>query len=546
MKHFKEDEFLSDVSDICWEHFFQQTDDINKLVDDWSILFALIIEKHAPLREMRLSEKYCPWINKDLKSLMQTRDRLKKAALKSKSTVLMDSYRQARNKVNSVNIKLKKQYFSTKISECRGNMKESWKTINEVLNKRSKSCNIDCIKDSGNAIVNKKDISNAMNSFFCTIGEKLASKIDATPNPLLSGGLTERGNNFQFQFQTIGVQEIRDAIAKTKTSKSFGSDSISCYFLKLALPFIENSLACLFNTSLETSQFPDSWKLARVTPIFKEGDKAEKSNYRPISVLPVISRLFEKLVANQLYQHIYDNGYFSSEQSGFLRLHSTVTCLLKNTDDWYNGLDLGKLVALVFIDLKKAFDTVDHGILCKKLEYYGIQERQLAWFKSYLANRKQFSRVNGIDSKVEEINVGVPQGSCLGPLLFLIYINDLPRSVPGSRVSMYADDTSICHQSFDIAQMNEAINSDLAKVEKWLKGNKLSLNVTKTHAMLVSTKPKHKTLKNQGESLKLKFGMMSSMLCKKQNILGCRWTTSWIGRNTLKQFPQRSQGQLAF
>ena len=125
----------------------------------------------------------------------------------------------------------------------------------------------------------------------------------------------------------------------------------------------------------------------------------------------------------------------------------------------------GKACGTRIIDLKKVFDTVDHGILCKKLEYYGIQERQLAWFKSYLANRKQFSMVNGIDSKVEEINVGVPQGSCLGPLLFLICINDLPRSVPGSRVSMYADDTSICHQSFGIAQMNEAINSDLAQVE---------------------------------------------------------------------------------
>ena len=140
------------------------------------------------------------------------------------------------------------------------------------------------------------------------------------------------------------------------------------------MPFIENSLACLFNTSLATSQFPDSWKLARVTPIFKEGDKTEKSNYHPISVLPVISRLFERLVASQLYQHMNDNGYFSSEQSGFLRLHSTVICLLKNTDVWYNGLDLRKLVGLVFIVLKKAFDTVDHGILCKNLEYYGIQQ----------------------------------------------------------------------------------------------------------------------------------------------------------------------------
>ena len=248
MKNFKEDEFLSDVSSICWGRVFQQTDDINTLVNDWSNLFSLVIEKHAPLKEMRVSEKYCPWIDKDLKGLMMTRDRLKKAALKSKSPILMDSYRQARNRVNSLNVQLKKQYFSAKISECKGNVKESWKTVNELLNKRSKSCNIDCLKDSGNAIVNKKDISNAMNNFFCTIGEKLANKIDAAPNPLLSGDFAGSDSSVRFLFRAIEVKEIREAIAKMKTSKSFGKDSISCYFLKLALPFIENSLACLFNT----------------------------------------------------------------------------------------------------------------------------------------------------------------------------------------------------------------------------------------------------------------------------------------------------------
>ena len=244
--------------------------------------------------------------------------------------------------------------------------------------------------------------------------------------------------------------------------------------MKLALPFIENSLAFLFNTSIETSQFPDSWKIARVTPIFKDGEKTEKSNYRPISVLPVISRLFEKLVTDQLYQHMDKNGQFSNDQSDFLRFRSTVTCLLKNTDDWYNWLDLRKLVGLVFIDLKKAFYTVDHKILCKKLELYGVQQRELAWFKSYLTNRKQFCRVNGVDSEIGDIEVGVPQGSCLGPLLFLIYINDLPLAVRDSTVSMYADDTSLCLQSNDLAQLNEAINNDLKQLETWLQGNKLS------------------------------------------------------------------------
>ena len=462
MKNFNEEAFLADVSGISWEQMLTATDDIDILVNLWSNLFSAIIEKHA---EMRVSETYCPWIDKDLKKLMQTRDKLKKAAVKRKSQILMDSYRHVRNKLNVLNIKLKRQYYTAKIAACQGNMKESWKAINEFLNKRSKSSNIDCLKQSGSVTIKKNEISNSMNNFFCSVGKDLADKINPTSNPLLVGDYEINKQKKTFHFMTIEVHQIRDAFAKVKVAKSFGTDYISSYFLKLALPFIEDSLAFLFNTSIETSCFPDSWKVARVTPVFKEGDKSEKHTYWPISALPVISRLFEKLITDQLYHYMNENGHFSPVQSGFLRLHSTATSLLKNTDDLYNGMDLGRLVGVVFIDLKKAFDTVDHEILCRKLDLYGVHQRELSWFKSYLSDRKQFCRVNGVDSTLGNIGVGVPQGSCLGPLLFLIYINDFPQAVQESNVSMYADDTSLCYQSHDLTRLNEAINNDLRKLD---------------------------------------------------------------------------------
>ena len=393
MNKFEEGQFLTDVTSVFWESVVTQTDDIDILVKNWSALFSMIIDKHAPIMQMRVSEKYCPWINQELKALMRNRDRMKMVALKRKSSIMMESYRQLRNKVNTLNIKLKKQYFSNKISACKGNVKDSWKTINELLNKSSKSCNIDFLKDSDRETRQRKDISNLMNEYFCSIGENLASKIEDAPNPFLAGDSVVNQKNTRFKFKHISTLDIRDAIAKLKTAKSFGNDTISSYFLKLALPVMETSLAIMFNTSIETSQFPNLWKLARITPIFKGGDRSDKSNYRPISILPVMSRLFEKLIADQLYQYMNENDMFSSNQSGFRRLHSTLTCLLKNTDDWYSGLDLGKLVGLVFIDLKKAFDTFNHDILCHKLSFYGIQQRELLWFQSYNVCQKYLERL---------------------------------------------------------------------------------------------------------------------------------------------------------
>ena len=205
MNKFDKRHFLNDVTSVCWEKVITQTDDIGILVTKRSALFSMIIDKHVPLMQMRVSETYCPWINQDLKKLMRNRDRMKMVAKKRKSSIMMESYRQLRNKVNTMNTQLKKQCFSNKISACKGDVKGSWKTINELLNRRSKSCNIDFLKDSDKEIRQRKDISNLMNGYFCSIGENLASKIEYAPNPLLAGDYVGSKKNSRFEFKHIST-----------------------------------------------------------------------------------------------------------------------------------------------------------------------------------------------------------------------------------------------------------------------------------------------------------------------------------------------------
>ena len=243
----------------------------------------------------------------------------------------------------------------------------------------------------------------------------------------------------------------------------------------------------IFNTSITHGIFPEEWKCSKVVPVFKQGDRTDLDNYRPISIVPVFAKVFERIIYDQLYAFLMDN-LLSSYQSGFQSLHSTVTSLLEATDDWAYNIDQGNVNTVVFLDLKKAFDTVDHSILISKLAVYGIGGTSIEWFKSYLSERNQKCFLNGSLSNNCVLSCGIPQGTILGPLLFLLYISDLPNCLSHSQPRMHADDThlTLAGNSADSIELN--LNKDLASVSEWLIANKLTLNKSKTEFMLIGSR----------------------------------------------------------
>ena len=248
------------------------------------------------------------------------------------------------------------------------------------------------------------------------------------------------------------------------TNKSFGIDKIHPLSLKTAALQIYRPLTLNFNLSINQGIFPDSMKLAKIVPVFKQGSRFACSNYRPISDLFSISKILERCIFNQLMSYFTNNNMISSKQYGFRPGFTTSHCLIDLIEEITSSLDKGLYVVSSFLDLSKAFDTVNHQILLNKLKYYGLQQSEYNWFQSYLSNRKQQVHANGVASDTRFISTGVPQGSILGPLLFTIFINDLPKSSTFFSTRLYADDTSLTASGSDLTSLLREINNHLPAV----------------------------------------------------------------------------------
>ena len=337
---------------------------------------------------------------------------------------------------------------------------------------------------NGENIEDKTEISNTFNNFFASVGAKLSNSIEYNGTKTISSFLKQRVVS-SFDFECISTTDVEKIVKNLASKNSSGHDGISARFLKRILETVTLPLTHIINQSLCTGIFPDRLKIAKVVPLIKKGDQHILDNYRPISLLPVVSKVFEKVVFNQLYQYVTDNNLIFTSQYGFRKLHSTELASLELVDRVFQHLDKGKLPLSIFLDLSKVFDTLDHHILLNKLKFYGLSSTHLKWFDSYLHGRKQY-----VDPNTTYIGTGVPQRSILGPLLFIIYMNDIHMASQNFNVIMYADDTNLISPlcSFNsslrinkesIEHVSDQINTELGYIQEWLNINKLSLNVKK-------------------------------------------------------------------
>ena len=366
-----------------------------------------------------------------------------------------------------------------------------WKKLKEVLPSKQKIVPSSLLSQHGEVVDDLADIADIFNEHFSTVGERLVS--NATPRSSVDENIHLTPiNSLEGKCTLPDITEyVQKEISSMSVGKATGPDGISVKMLQIASRYITKSLTHIFNLSIRCEHYPKEWKYALVTPIHKGGDKCNTTNYRPISILPIISKILERWVHSVVYSYLDECNLIPCCQSGFRPQHSTETTLHDLTNTCYQVMERGEMTGTVFIDLSKAFDSVNHDIILDKLEKSNMSTSVINWFKSYLYERSQSVTIGGNISKSMPLNTGVPQGSILGPLLCIIYTSDLPLCLPREcKLFMYADDSTITCSSSNINEIENNLNTALGSIYDWCARNKLTINANKTKSMLIGSKQK--------------------------------------------------------
>lgn len=427
-----------------------------------------------------------PYISYSILQSINKKNELYKKFLRNRSQEDERIYKRYRNCLISVIRTAKINYYKRKLEENISDPRKMWDTLLELTRKNKKKDDIphhfEC---NGSVIDSKEVIAEKFNEYFSTIATELERKLpNLSCDPL--SYIDNQAVDNQFHFCPVTPIAIQDIISNLKNS-SGAKDGITMKILKLVAPVVAPALSHLCNLCLRQGIFPSAFKSATIVPIFKSGNPFIFSNYRPISLLSTLSKVLEKVVYIQLVQFLEANDILYKNQFGFRQKHSTYMPISLLYEHISAAISEKQYCAAVYLDFSKAFDTVNHVILRDKMEKYGFSNSVLSFFDSYLSNRSQKVKISDfLSHKPLPVRLGVPQGSVLGPVLFLIYINDIYKSCPNAKFFLFADDTTLLYTASSPSNLEATINESLPRIEKWLGCNRLTLNAKKSVLQLFS------------------------------------------------------------
>jgi hypothetical protein len=507
--------FLLLLSDEPWEEIFRaNTNDPDTMFNKFLNTYIKYYDNCFLKKYVNQNHRYNAWITKGIITSCKKKKELFTQTRISNNHKLKTYYKKYCSVLTKIIRSAKKLHYNNIIARSKNKMKSTWQIIHKEMGKPQPETFITKLETPNKTITNQTEIANTFNRYFTTIADNIRNNNNnnvklQNKNPI-KYLVKQYTNPFpKINWKYVSSHEIVNIIKGLKPKRTTGYDEISINILKISAPYIISPLTYICNTTLNTGIFPNRLKYAVIKPLYKNGNKHELSNYRPISLLTAFSKIFEKVMYNRLYKHLEVNNILAKEQFGFRPNHSTEQAAFTLINCILNAMNNNQTVGGIFCDLTKAFDCVDHDILLDKLMFYGVHGKFKSLIESYLRDRYQTVSLGNInssykDSKWLRTSCGVPQGSILGPLLFLIYINDLPSlSRKDSNIVLYADDTTIIYTNSNKTNYILQISSLLADLNNWFQSNLLNLNLNKTNYL------EFNATKRQEEDTQLKCANIS-------------------------------------